>query len=116
KTLGTAEVIVHKVEGNFKGMLEHRSYEIHMKGVWPASKVSVNGDGISFKPFGYKGPENFWTYDGNTATLIVRLNKNYPTNEDLKVFIEFISPESTLMLQGFEGKMRRVLNTKTLLD
>jgi hypothetical protein len=69
---GTRQVTVGPVEGRYVGFERTRSLEIRLPGAVPPIEVSVGGKTLKWA---YRLGREGWTYDGDTATVIIRIAK-----------------------------------------
>jgi hypothetical protein len=107
--------------------METRAYEIHLRGVYSASSVSLDGGqtSIPFQPFyvqeGQVAGKNTWSYDASTLTLIIHLRVPVATaaGDKVQVQVQFLhSPNCPYLnaAQGFPGRAARVQILKSYLD
>jgi len=99
------KVEIGPVQGHFRGMLEHRAYELRLPADWPPASVTVNGVPVRQATKSTVG----WRYDGNTLTTFIPIAS---TNVASKVTIEVRrAPGMTARrteLNGFPGQMTRL--------
>jgi alpha-glucosidase len=69
-TPASREVTVGAAEGMYDGFLRTRSLEIRLPGSVPPKAVRVGAQPL---PWAYRLEDAGWTYDGDTATIIIRL-------------------------------------------
>ena len=102
-----------------------RSYEIQLRGVLPATNVSVNNVFIAAEPFnellrGNRGTTNGYTYDGSTLTIIIYVRQPVPTAQTLQIQVQLSDPVThPVLVQSpapFVGLLARVQSAKAQLD
>jgi len=98
------------VQGSYPGMLTERGYEIRLPGTWPPQRVTVNGAAVP-KQMGAPG----WRYDGNSAMTIVLLPRT-AVSKAVKVDIEVADDLTSPQLDGVAGKIKRLMETTTILE
>jgi hypothetical protein len=111
----------------YPGFMATRSYEIHLRGVYAASSVSLDGGqtSIPFQPFYVQEKQvvgkNTWSYDANTLTLIVHLRVPVATaaGDKVQLAVQLLDSPNCPYLnaaQGFPGRIARVQSLKGQLD
>jgi len=111
----------------FPGFMQQRAYEIHLRGVYAAASVSIDGGQsfIPFQPFHVQenqvAGQNTWSYDATTLTLVIHLRVPVPTSAGNKVHVVVQltdSPNCPYLNKavGFAGRIARVQSLKGQLD
>ena len=111
----------------FPGFMSERSYEVHLRGVYAATSVSLDGGAttLPFQPFWASEMQmlgkNSWSYDGPTTTLQIHLRVPVPTTAGNKVQILVQladSPNCPLLnaAVGFPARLARLQYWKAQLD
>ncbi len=115
------------VTQTFTGFMSERSYEVHLRGVYAAASVSLDGGATSipFQPFyvqeGQMAGSNSWSYDATTLTLIIHLRVAVPTTPGNKIalLIQLVdSPNCEYLSKpvGFPLRLSRAQSLKGQLD
>lgn len=105
QTAGRKRIVtVGPAKGSFKGFLAKRPLEIHLAGSVPPSTVKVNGRPV---PWRYRAAATCWSYDGDTATTVVRIAS---ADVRRKIVVEVTEDAriATAAIDGFAGLMRRL--------
>lgn len=102
-----------------------RAYEIHLRGVFPANSVKVNGVAIPYEPFnellnGLDGTADAYTYDGSTLSVIVYIRQPVSTSQSNAIEVQLSeSVTHPLLVQApaaFVGLLARCQSAKARLD
>jgi hypothetical protein len=116
---------VSAASGSFATFPSTRSYEIQLRGVFPATNVLVNGVSISVEPFnelinGQDGTTNGYTYDGSSLAVIIYIRQPVSTSQLLQIQVQLSENIShPLILQAptsFIGLLARCQSAKARLD
>ncbi|CAF5130130.1 unnamed protein product, partial [Rotaria sp. Silwood1] len=75
-SVNTLQFTISAASGYFPTFPTSRTYEIHLRGIFPATNVRINNINISFEPFnelinGQNSITNSYTYDGSTLSIII---------------------------------------------
>ncbi|CAF2730149.1 unnamed protein product [Rotaria sp. Silwood2] len=102
-----------------------RTYEIHLRGVFPATSVLLNGVTIPFEPFnelihGQDGTTNGYTYDGSKLSIIIYIRQSISTLQSFEMQIELLDSITHPLLvkvpTSFVGLLARCQSAKARLD
>ncbi|CAF4492231.1 unnamed protein product [Rotaria sp. Silwood2] len=102
-----------------------RTYEIHLRGVFPATSVLLNGVTIPFEPFnelihGQDGTTNGYTYDGSKLSIIIYIRQSISTLQSFEIQIELLDSITHPLLvkvpTSFVGLLARCQSAKARLD
>ena len=107
-------VTVAPAEGHYNGMPTERAYELHLPGSWPPSSVSVNGESLAYSR--KKGTLG-WRFEGN-ALMTVITTQRFRVTDPVAITVH-IKPEmagNRVLLDGFEGKVKRLRETYDILS
>ncbi len=116
---------VSAASGSFATFPSTRSYEIQLRGVFPATNVLVNGVSIPVEPFnelinGQDGTTNGYTYDGSSLAVIIYIRQPVSTSQLLQIQVQLSENIShPLILQAptsFIGLLARCQSAKARLD
>ena len=103
---GVTTIAISPVQGEFKGMLKQRGYEIRLPGDWPPSLVTVDSVPLAQREV-TEGAG--WYYEGNTLTTLIPISSR-PT--DSAVTVKITRPLDLVgrraELDGFAGKIARL--------
>jgi hypothetical protein len=111
--------------GSFSTFPRTRSYEIQLRGVFPATNVFVNSVSIPVEPFnelinGQDGTTNGYTYDGSTLAIIIYIRQPVSTSQTLQIHVQLSENIShPLLLQAptsFIRLLARCQSAKAQLD
>ncbi len=111
--------------GSFSTFPATRSYEIQLRGVFPATNVLVNSVSISVEPFnelinGQDGTTNGYTYDGSSLAIIIYIRQPVSTSQPLQIQVQLSENIShPLLLQAptsFISLLARCQSAKAQLD
>jgi hypothetical protein len=108
------KIDIEPASGKFPGMLQERSYEIRLPGMFPPEAVTCNSHELSFN----RGEtEPGWRYDGEKLMVIVTL-PNFQVHERVEIGIKFSESQSSHreLLNGFPGKLARLKRVMPLLN
>jgi hypothetical protein len=100
------------VEGSYPGMLTQRGYEIRLPGTWPPKTVTFNGKPL---PKQTQVANIGWHYDGNRAMTILSLPR-MPVSQDVRVEVETDQDLNSPLLDNVAGKIKRLLETTSILE
>jgi alpha-glucosidase len=103
---------ISPVEGSYPGMLTERGYEILLPGTWPPQRVTYNGTNV---PKQVEGGTTGWRYVGNSAMTVISLPK-MPVSKEVKIDIETADDLNSPALDGAAGKIKRLMETTTILE
>jgi hypothetical protein len=118
-------LVVNAATGSFSTFPMTRSYEIQLRGVFPATNVLVNNVSIPFEPFnelinGQDGATNGYTYDGSSLAIIIYIRQPVSTSQPLQIQIQLSENIShPLLLQSptsFISLLARCQSAKAQLD
>jgi alpha-glucosidase (family GH31 glycosyl hydrolase) len=121
----TLQFSVSEATGSFPLFPSARSYEIHLRGVFPATNVLVNNVSIPVEPFnelinGQDGTTNGYTYDGSSLAVIIYIRQPVSTSQSLQIQVQLSQNVSNpLLLQSstsFIGLLARCQSAKARLD
>ncbi len=111
--------------GSFSTFPSTRSYEIQLRGVFPATNVLVNGVSIPVEPFnelinGQDGTTNGYTYDGSSLAVIIYIRQPVSTSQPVQIQVQLSENISHPLLQqartSFIGLLARCKSAKAQLD
>ncbi len=111
--------------GSFSTFPSTRSYEIQLRGVFPATNVLVNGVSIPVEPFnelinGQDGTTNGYTYDGSSLAVIIYIRQPVSTSQTIQIQVQLSENISHPLLQhaptSFIGLLARCKSAKAQLD
>ncbi len=111
--------------GSFSTFPTTRSYEIQLRGVFPATNVLVNNVNIPFEPFnelinGQDGTTNGYTYDGSSLAIIIYIRQPVSTSQPVEIQVQLSENIShPLLLQAptsFINLLARCKSAKAQLD
>ncbi len=98
-------LVIEGREGDYKGALSERSYEVRFPATFPPKSVKVNGKEYEYNRFAGDGE---WTYDGYTLAPVVNVPK---TSCGKKVVVELTLDDEAVAQQsrlyGKQGIFRR---------
>lgn len=116
---------VSAATSNFSTLPSARTYEIQLRGILPATGVTVNGASIAYEPFnelinGQDGTTNGYTYDGSSLAIIIYIRQPFSTSQQLQIQVQ-LSENVThpLLLQAptsFIALLARCKSAKAQLD
>jgi alpha-glucosidase (family GH31 glycosyl hydrolase) len=125
----TVKFTISAASDNFPGQLTSRAYEIHLRGVFPATSVSVAGSSIAYERFvgdlsvslaGKKPPTtNGYTYDGASLSVIIYVREEQSLASDFTITVELadsVFSPALAKVNGFAGTLQRFIEAKALLD
>jgi alpha-glucosidase (family GH31 glycosyl hydrolase) len=103
---GIATIEISAAQGDFKGRLKQRAYELRMLGDWPPSSVSVDGGVLGQREeVGRPG----WYYEGNTLTTVIPISsRSTDSAVTIKVARSMDLVRRRVELDGFAGKIHRL--------
>ncbi|CAF4186937.1 unnamed protein product, partial [Rotaria sp. Silwood2] len=102
-----------------------RTYEIHLRGVFPATSVLLNGVTIPFEPFnelihGQDGTTNGYTYDGSKLSIIIYIRQSISTLQSFEIQIELLDSITHPLLvkvpTSFVGLLARCQSAKARVE
>ncbi len=118
-------VDISAASGSFATFPSTRSYEIQLRGVFPATNVLLDGVSIPFEPFnelinGQDGTMNGYTYDGSSLAIVIYIRQPISTSQSIQIQVQ-LSDTIThpLLVQtpaSFVGLLARFQSAKALLD
>jgi hypothetical protein len=116
---------VSAASGSFSTFPKSRSYEIQLRGVFPATNILINNVSISAEPFnklinGQDGTTNGYTYDGSTLSIIIYIRQSISTSQSFQIQVQLSESIShPLLVQtptSFIGLLARCQSAKARLD
>ena len=116
---------ISAAKGFFPTFPKVRSYEIQLRGVFPATNILINNVSLPFEPFnelinGQDQTINSYTYDGSTLAIIIYLRQPVPTTQSLQIQVQLSENIShPLLLQApisFIRLLARCQSAKAQLD
>jgi alpha-glucosidase len=110
----TVHVTVAAPEGSFPGVTQHRSYEFRLFGVFPPTRVIVNGQPLAFH--GEPGKPG-WRYDGNRTTVIVTTG-DFTVHKPVELVVELpqVTQDQQTALDGLPGNISRLRASMDILN
>jgi hypothetical protein len=111
--------------GSFSTFPTARSYEIQLRGVFPATNVLVNSVSIPVEPFnelinGQDGTTNGYTYDGSSLAIIIYIRQPVSTSQPLQIQVQLSENISHPLLRqaptSFISLLARCQSAKAQLD
>ncbi len=97
-------------EGQYAGMEQNRSYEIHILNTMPPARVFCEGTELHFAE---KGPG--WKYNGDELSTVITMPA-YGVQKSLETTVEFKEPISARQLDGIRGKIVRLREAMDMLN
>jgi hypothetical protein len=116
---------ISAASGSFSTFPSSRSYEIQLRGVFPATNVLINKVSIPVESFnevinGQDKTTNGYTYDGSTLSVIIYIRQPLSTSQSIQIQVQLSdSITHTLLVQApisFVGLLARCQSVKALLD
>jgi hypothetical protein len=116
---------ISAASGSFSTFPNARSYEIQLRGIFPATNVLVNNVAIPVEPFnelinGQDGTTNGYTYDGSTLSIIIYIRQLVSTSQPVQIQVQLSESIShSLLVQppaSFVGLLARCQSAKARLD
>ncbi|MHB9133444.1 MAG: glycoside hydrolase family 31 protein [Armatimonadota bacterium] len=106
-------ITVKEAEGSYRGFEKTRSLEVRLPGTVPPENVHVGGFAL---PWAYRLEGWGWSYDGDTATTIIRLPEiDIEQGVEVTVVKNAAVPESLAFgLQGILARLARVSYYNTI--
>ncbi len=98
------EVELLPVEGEYDGFVAKRRLSLRVQASAPPSKVTVNGQELSWV---FRGGEGCWHYDGASAGVLVELGE-VDLNEGIKIRLDHSQGFESDSVFGFKGWMSRL--------
>ncbi|XP_065176794.1 oligosaccharide 4-alpha-D-glucosyltransferase-like [Sycon ciliatum] len=117
-TANTVQFTVGAMSGSFPEMLTERSYNIILRGTWPASDITLNGKALSEVQFdtGCHDTTGCFSYDGSQLAVVITTS-SLPVNVTHTVVASLTAAMPSAMLQtDFTGRLARLAEAKQLLD
>lgn len=108
---GVRQVTIGPAEGSFRGMLEERTYEIHLRDAPPAKEVHLNGQLL--EPARTPDATGWW-YDGDAFSLIIRPARD-SVRKKTSIAVRLAESEPALR-DGLRGRLALVQRIGQLLD
>ena len=111
--------------GSFPQFPAARSYQIRLRGVFPANSVVVSNVPIAYEPLnelinGQDGTSNGYTYDGSKLSIIIYIRQPVSTSQLLQIQVQLSGPVTDpLLVQApttFVGLLARCQAAKARLD
>ena len=128
KNFDTVQFSIGPATGKFDGQPLTRTWEIHLKGLLPATGVQVNGAALPFQTFlglplsittrGVVEP-SYYTYDASAFDVVVYLNTPLAVNTAVSLSLTLSYPTNTVPLASltpFPGVLQRFIAAKIALD
>jgi alpha-glucosidase len=97
-------VVLEPARGTFKGFRPTRSLEVRLPASAPAVSVKINGRPLAWR---FRPAANGWSYDGDTATLIIRVRR-MDARKRTVVEVRTDPRIPAARLDGLAGLMRRL--------
>ena len=116
---------ISAASGSFSTFPKFRSYEIQLRGIFPATKVFLNNISIPFESFNeliniHDGTINGYTYDGSSLSIIIYIRQSLSTSQSIQIQVQlFESITHPLLIQSpisFIKLLARCQSAKILLD
>ena len=110
---------------SFPTLPASRTWEIHLRGIVPAETVSANGRRLPFMSFdslpisfakGATQQDDYWTYDGNTLSVIVYLNRPISVHNATTVLLSLNASSTLQSPDGYIAVLQRWIAAKIELD
>jgi alpha-glucosidase len=101
---GVRRVQLDPVHGGYEGFSAEKSLEIRLAGTTPPAAVTLGGSKLSWA---FRLGDEGWTYDGRTATTVIRL-KNRDLSGGLNLEIVEDTALSADLADGLKGVMTRL--------
>jgi alpha-glucosidase (family GH31 glycosyl hydrolase) len=113
---GVSEILIGPAEGSFKGMPEKRTYEIHLRDVWPAGEILANGKSLLHVESITDVDTNGWSYDSRTLSTVIRV-PSVAAGEKLALQVKPHPDyaDAPNLREGFRGSLARVADIGDLL-
>ncbi|CAF1309523.1 unnamed protein product [Rotaria sp. Silwood1] len=124
-SVNTLQFTISAASGYFPTFPTSRTYEIHLRGIFPATNVRINNINISFEPFhelinGQNSITNSYTYDGSTLSIIIYIRQAVSTSELVEIEVELSESISDPLLVrtpiSFISLLNRCQLAKARLD
>ncbi|CAF1357953.1 unnamed protein product, partial [Adineta ricciae] len=121
----TLQFTISAATGSFSSFPTQRSYEIQLRGVFPATSVLINGASAAYESFnelinGQDGTTNAYTYDGSSLSVIIYVRQSVPTSQATVVQVQLSdSVAHPFLVQppvSFVGLLARCQAAKARLD
>ena len=121
---------IRAAEGaGFAGFPTHRTYVICLKGILPATSVSIDGTDakrIIFNDLQETAgvptpgpPRNTFTYEGGSLTVMIYINVPTSTSADCHIQVQLsgsVFARELTLASGWEGRINRFIAAKATLD
>ncbi len=114
RTPDTVRVEVAPVKGSYPGMPQERAYEFRLAGLFPPTRVMVNGCDLAFvREEGKPG----WRYDGNRTTVVIT-SPRFKVNERVELTAELphVTDAQQAALDGLPGHIARLRTAMDILN
>ena len=124
-SLSFVHLAISAATGSFGSFPTQRSYEIQLRGVFPATSVLINGASVTYESFnelinGQDGTTNAYTYDGSSLSVIIYVRQPVPTSQATVVQVQLSdSVAHPFLVQppvSFVGLLARCQSAKARLD
>ncbi|CAM2719738.1 unnamed protein product [Rotaria socialis] len=121
----TLQFTVSAATSSFSTFPTARTYEIQLRGIFPATNVLVNNVPIPMEPFnelinGQDGTTNGYTYDGSTLSIVIYIRQSMSTSQSFQIQIQLSESISHPLLSqvptAFVGLLARCQSAKAQLD
>ena len=118
-------LVISAATGTFSIFPSTRSYEIQLRGIFPATTVIVNGISIQYEPYnelinGQDKTINGYTYDGSSLAIIIYIRQPVSTSKSQQIQVQLSQNIShPFLLQAptsFIALLARCKSAKAQLD
>eukprot|EP00698_Gefionella_okellyi_P018500 TRINITY_DN5552_c0_g1_i1.p1 TRINITY_DN5552_c0_g1~~TRINITY_DN5552_c0_g1_i1.p1 ORF type:complete len:938 (-),score=168.17 TRINITY_DN5552_c0_g1_i1:17-2830(-) len=112
------EFVIHPTQGKFAGQPTARSYDIMLRGSWPATGVTVNDVALPFAAnTDLPVTQNCYTYSGDTLAVIVHIVTPISIDDRIRVEVQVSgSTSDPLLTSGYSATLNRFITAKETLD
>ncbi|CAF4769481.1 unnamed protein product, partial [Rotaria sp. Silwood2] len=102
-SVNTLQFTISAASGSFSTFPTSRTYEIQLRGIFPATNVLINNVNISFESFNelinsQDDIKNGYTYDGSTLSIIIYIRQAVSTSESVVIEVELSESISNPLL------------------
>ncbi|CAF3801438.1 unnamed protein product [Rotaria sordida] len=124
-SVNTLQFTIFPASGSFPTFPTSRTYEIQLRGIFPATNVLINNVNLSFEPFNelinsQNSITNSYTYDGSTLSIIIYIRQAVSTSELVEIEVELSGSISNRLLVrtpiSFISLLNRCQSAKARLD
>ena len=116
--------------GSFPGLPAARWYEVWLRGVYPAERVSVNGVELPYTPYlglstsvstgdSSQSEPDAYSYDGSTLSVVVYLRTPVAVTANSSIVVQLsaaVDHPALLRPVGYAGQLQRWIAAKIALD